>query len=209
MLTEAEEAVENAVSGGDSIDAATERFIHENGVDGSAAQALRDACIDTKARVISRGQVWGARNPSSVVHARIRDAGSTESCQEANPWKQYEKGMPSRHLDGVRTRPVLQGASDPAPGPVGGLALDVAARPPTRLYGTLRRWKGGNMGGYGWIEPEHPVRHPLACLHRGSIFLSGADAVAVPNLCIGQRVSFSLYEDCNGLGADGLQIEDP
>eukprot|EP00416_Gambierdiscus_australes_P013110 CAMPEP_0171147726 /NCGR_PEP_ID=MMETSP0766_2-20121228/148210_1 /TAXON_ID=439317 /ORGANISM="Gambierdiscus australes, Strain CAWD 149" /LENGTH=744 /DNA_ID=CAMNT_0011611635 /DNA_START=106 /DNA_END=2336 /DNA_ORIENTATION=+ len=53
---------------------AVEEFIQVNEVDGSAADALRECSRSVQAAVIDRGGLSGARNPSSVLLARIRDA---------------------------------------------------------------------------------------------------------------------------------------
>lgn len=53
-----------------------EAFIAANGVDESAAKALRDCRGDVQERVLYRGEVRSARNPSAALHARIREARS-------------------------------------------------------------------------------------------------------------------------------------
>jgi len=51
-----------------------EEFIATNEVDGSAADALRESTPAVQRAVLDRGGLSGARNPSSVLLARIRDA---------------------------------------------------------------------------------------------------------------------------------------
>uniref|UniRef100_A0A7S4VUT1 RRM domain-containing protein n=1 Tax=Alexandrium monilatum TaxID=311494 RepID=A0A7S4VUT1_9DINO len=57
-----------------SVTDAVEEFIAVNQVDGSAADALRDCPRGVQQAVLDRGGLSGARNPSSVLLARIRDA---------------------------------------------------------------------------------------------------------------------------------------
>lgn len=64
---------ENERAEGSMADA-VEDFIVANEVDGSAADALRDCAPAVQRAVIDRGGLSGARNPSSVLLARIRDA---------------------------------------------------------------------------------------------------------------------------------------
>jgi len=54
--------------------ASVEEFIVANEVDGSAADALRECSPNVQQAVLDRGGLSGARNPSSVLLARIRDA---------------------------------------------------------------------------------------------------------------------------------------
>jgi len=51
-------------------------FIGMSGVDHEAAKALRDCSADVQRAVIERGDLIGARNPSSLLLARIRNARS-------------------------------------------------------------------------------------------------------------------------------------
>jgi len=61
----------NTGSGGDP---SVESFLKANEVDESAAASLRSAPPDVQRTVIARGELTGARNPSSALLSRIRDA---------------------------------------------------------------------------------------------------------------------------------------
>jgi len=67
------------------MDEVIEDFIRENQVDGSAADALREATRTVQQAVIERGGLSGARNPSSVLLARIRDAATPPIFADGDP----------------------------------------------------------------------------------------------------------------------------
>jgi len=67
------------------MDEAIEDFIRENQVDGSAADALREATRAVQQAVMERGGLSGARNPSSVLLARIRDAATPPIFADGDP----------------------------------------------------------------------------------------------------------------------------
>lgn len=64
------------------------------------------------------------------------------------------------------------------------------------MTGTLATWKGT----YGWIQPDQPIRHPLARSHKGQIYLSQED-VEQDIDGVGTLLSFFPYADSSGLGA--------
>merc|ERR1719277_1066872 len=67
------------------------------------------------------------------------------------------------------------------------------------MLGTVKSWRGG----FGFVTPEGKVEHPL---FTGSLFLHGQD-VASPELVeVGKRVSFYLYADPQGLGAEECAV---
>ena len=51
-----------------------EDFIKDNDVDSRAAADLRDCSGEVQRKVMSRGDLSSARNPSAALLARIRDA---------------------------------------------------------------------------------------------------------------------------------------
>jgi len=75
-------------------------------------------------------------------------------------------------------------------------------QPRSRLFNELRHgqivsWKGK----VGWIQPENPIDHPQARAHHGHIYLHEKDVVGV-GFMPGQSVSFHVYADKTGLGAE-------
>jgi len=56
-----------------------ETFLEEHGCDERAAEALRTAAPEVQAYVIERGSLKDARNPSSAVLGRLRDAASAKA----------------------------------------------------------------------------------------------------------------------------------
>eukprot|EP00931_Biecheleriopsis_adriatica_P065498 TRINITY_DN40019_c0_g1_i1.p1 TRINITY_DN40019_c0_g1~~TRINITY_DN40019_c0_g1_i1.p1 ORF type:complete len:1136 (+),score=222.43 TRINITY_DN40019_c0_g1_i1:72-3479(+) len=60
--------------GDDELDAEVDAFLSNSGADEAASDALRTASQEVQRLVLSRGGLSGARNPSSVLRARIRDA---------------------------------------------------------------------------------------------------------------------------------------
>lgn len=73
-----------------------------------------------------------------------------------------------------------------------------------RAEGSLLEWKCR----YGWICPDEPVDHPEAGKHNGRIFLSVSDigTASVDDLVAGTRLSFGLYADGNGIGAEKVDV---
>jgi len=65
-----------------------------------------------------------------------------------------------------------------------------------RLTGTISDWKGK----FGWIQPDKPITHPQAKMHKGLVYLSQMDVEAEIS-GIGAAVSFFVYADGTGLGA--------
>lgn len=69
------------------------------------------------------------------------------------------------------------------------------------LKGTIKSWRGG----FGFVIPAKPVDHPL---FTGSVFLHGNDVTEPQELREGKKVSFYLYRDPQGLGAEECTILD-
>jgi len=62
--------------GNDELEAEVQAFLTSAGVDAQAGDALRACTTEVQRAVLARGGLSGARNPSSVLRARIRDAQS-------------------------------------------------------------------------------------------------------------------------------------
>mmetsp|Transcript_25231 Transcript_25231/g.58072 ORF Transcript_25231/g.58072 Transcript_25231/m.58072 type:complete len:455 (+) Transcript_25231:96-1460(+) len=69
-----------------------------------------------------------------------------------------------------------------------------------RVNGTLADWKGG----HGWIEPDRPIDHPEASKHKGRVFMAHKDVEEEID-GVGAAVSFFVYKDTNGLGAEQVR----
>jgi len=68
-----------------------------------------------------------------------------------------------------------------------------------QLQGKIKSWRGG----FGFLTPSSPVDHPL---FTGSLFLHGNDVSDPGKLKEGVSVSFYLYSDPQGLGAEECEI---
>eukprot|EP00929_Paragymnodinium_shiwhaense_P018534 TRINITY_DN12937_c0_g1_i1.p1 TRINITY_DN12937_c0_g1~~TRINITY_DN12937_c0_g1_i1.p1 ORF type:complete len:504 (+),score=189.20 TRINITY_DN12937_c0_g1_i1:97-1608(+) len=69
-----------------------------------------------------------------------------------------------------------------------------------RLMGKVAEWKGK----YGWILPTQPLKHPEAAKHKGKLYFAQED-VSAELSGVGCMVSFSLYKDGGGLGAQDVR----
>jgi len=67
--------------------------------------------------------------------------------------------------------------------------------------GDVVEWKGK----FGWIQPHMPVPHADAEKNGGRLFVSGMDAPD-GSLDEGQTVTFNIYSDGNGLGAENVSV---
>jgi len=70
-----------------------------------------------------------------------------------------------------------------------------------KVMGQVKTWKGG----FGWIVPAEPVKHPL---FRGQIYVKGSDVKGTQSLEPGTMVSFYIYADSQGLGAEDCIMVD-
>mmetsp|Transcript_91782 Transcript_91782/g.213437 ORF Transcript_91782/g.213437 Transcript_91782/m.213437 type:complete len:388 (-) Transcript_91782:46-1209(-) len=59
---------------------------------------------------------------------------------------------------------------------------------------------------YGWIAPLDPIEHPDSHKNGGRIYVAAADVEPGNVLAAGDRVSFFLYVDMQGLGAEGCSL---
>lgn len=71
----------------------------------------------------------------------------------------------------------------------------------TLLLGKVKSWRGG----FGFVTPSAPVDHPL---FTGSLFLHKADIDDVDKVEVGKQISFHLYADPQGLGAEECTVTD-
>jgi len=67
---------------------------------------------------------------------------------------------------------------------------------PQRVTGRIADWKGK----FGWIQPDKPITHPEAKMHKGQVYLSQMDVESEIS-GVGAHVSFFVYADGSGLGA--------
>jgi len=66
------------------------------------------------------------------------------------------------------------------------------------ITGTVLRWRNK----VGWIKAEDRINHPEAAAHRGDIYIHEKDVTNGRPLAPGQKVSFHVYSDKSGLGAE-------
>jgi len=71
----------------------------------------------------------------------------------------------------------------------------------TPLTGKVKSWRGG----FGFVTPVEPIEHPL---FTGSLFLHKADIGEPDKVEVGKQVSFYLYADPQGLGAEECTVLD-
>lgn len=62
---------------------------------------------------------------------------------------------------------------------------------------------------YGWVAAFSDIDHPLVMKHFGRIYLHKRDIVDGQSLKVGDVVSFYLYADTVGLGAEVCKLEGP
>jgi len=65
-----------------------------------------------------------------------------------------------------------------------------------KMSGWVKQWRGG----FGFVNPDKPIDHPL---FTGSLFLHSNDVVeGAEQIEVGKTVTFFLYADPQGLGAE-------
>jgi len=83
-------------------------------------------------------------------------------------------------------------------------------KPATR--GSLLRFCRGKvlemLGQYGWLMVSGDVDHPSTEKHGGDVYIHKDDVVDGVTLCAGDIVSFYLYVDDQGLGAEMCSVEE-
>eukprot|EP00933_Yihiella_yeosuensis_P017411 TRINITY_DN1454_c1_g1_i1.p1 TRINITY_DN1454_c1_g1~~TRINITY_DN1454_c1_g1_i1.p1 ORF type:complete len:330 (-),score=107.72 TRINITY_DN1454_c1_g1_i1:85-1074(-) len=67
------------------------------------------------------------------------------------------------------------------------------------VAGEVIEWKGK----FGWVKPDVDVDHPAAKRRDGKIYVSQKDVSG--DMAAGARVTFSIYEDESGLGAQDVK----
>merc|ERR1712217_380475 len=67
--------------------------------------------------------------------------------------------------------------------------------------GQLTTWSGT----MGWIAPMDTISHPL---FKGKIYLKGSDVLSKAGVAEGAILTFSLYTDSQGLGAENCKLAD-
>jgi len=70
-----------------------------------------------------------------------------------------------------------------------------------KLSGKVKSWRGT----FGFVTPSEPVDHPL---FTGSLFLNKSDIVDDGTPDVGKTVTFYLYSDPQGLGAEECEVEE-
>eukprot|EP00927_Polykrikos_kofoidii_P022461 TRINITY_DN2094_c2_g1_i1.p1 TRINITY_DN2094_c2_g1~~TRINITY_DN2094_c2_g1_i1.p1 ORF type:complete len:749 (+),score=138.62 TRINITY_DN2094_c2_g1_i1:166-2412(+) len=83
-------------------------------------------------------------------------------------------------------------------GPPGGPDLPRLRVSTEPVNGRVLVWKGK----FGWIRPAQAIDHPSAMAHKGHIYVHENDIVDGRPLWPGQSVSFHVYSDKTGLGAE-------
>merc|ERR1719215_298813 len=66
------------------------------------------------------------------------------------------------------------------------------------VVGKALSWKGK----VGWLEADEPINHPKASARQGHLYLHVKDLMDGESLQAGQLVTFHVYEDSSGLGAE-------
>jgi len=68
--------------------------------------------------------------------------------------------------------------------------------------GTVVEWKGK----FGWIQPAETIEHSKAAKHDGKLFVGMDDTPNAQGLPAGTMVTFHIWEDPSGLGADEINL---
>lgn len=68
----------------------------------------------------------------------------------------------------------------------------------TPIAGTVSEWRYG----WGWITPSEKVEHEMAEKNKGRIFLHKSDWQGSDQVAVGTSVTFTVYSDSSGLGAE-------
>ncbi|CAK9105069.1 Acetate kinase (Acetokinase) [Durusdinium trenchii] len=71
----------------------------------------------------------------------------------------------------------------------------------TPMTGEVVEWKEN----FGWVKPAGEVDHPSAKQREGKLYVSKKD-VTSGNMAVGCKVSFMVYKDPQGLGAEEVQV---
>eukprot|EP00928_Gymnodinium_smaydae_P003393 TRINITY_DN11219_c0_g2_i1.p1 TRINITY_DN11219_c0_g2~~TRINITY_DN11219_c0_g2_i1.p1 ORF type:complete len:297 (-),score=53.98 TRINITY_DN11219_c0_g2_i1:136-1026(-) len=172
--------------GGDKSDKAhdqqVEEFIKTNNVDDSAAASLRGSPVEVQRIVIARGELTGARNPSSALLSRIRDAKLPPPNNAMVP----HGGAPAPGGYGMPGCPMAGAMPAPPPGGYGygGCGYGMPAAPGYGQYGQPQfnpygqapyGQAAGYYGMYGYPPYGYGMgAYPGACGYGGAPDGSGA-----------------------------------
>lgn len=69
------------------------------------------------------------------------------------------------------------------------------------MTGTVKMFKGH----FGWINPDEKPDHPG---YRGQLYVAGDDCTEKHRLTTGARVTFTLYKDGQGIGAENVVVDE-
>jgi len=131
-----------------------DRFIRENDVDDRAANDLRDCSGEIQRKVLARGELSTARNPSAAVLARIRDARAGSSFSGGGGGREAPRNSADVE-DFIRSNDVDESAADSLRSSSPGVQRQVLSRgelktarnPSSALLARIRDAKMGGGGG--------------------------------------------------------------
>lgn len=69
-----------------------------------------------------------------------------------------------------------------------------------KVSGTVEEWKGS----FGWVKLSKPFEHEKASMHGGKVYLAKSDIPSGQEIKAGLALSFHLYADKSGLGAEDV-----
>mmetsp|Transcript_117834 Transcript_117834/g.334071 ORF Transcript_117834/g.334071 Transcript_117834/m.334071 type:complete len:494 (-) Transcript_117834:104-1585(-) len=73
-----------------------------------------------------------------------------------------------------------------------------------RQTGSVLEWRGH----FGWIAPDTPIDHPEASKHRSRVYVNAKDVGSDKEPYEGARMSFFLYTDGDGVGAEEVLFDE-
>lgn len=130
---------------------------------------------------VSRGVVGKAGPPAQSKASKGKGPGNAKA-----------RGKGAEVKEEVDERP-------PPPPPDQGARERILAK---RVTGKLIRWRGQ----MGWIKPTEKIDHPEAERHRKGIYLHEVDVKPGHELHQGAQVTFFVYSDEDGLGAEQCML---
>lgn len=130
------------------------------------------------------------KESGAEIHLQPETVKGQRPCILVGPFSSILRAQ--RHVfDLVRAVPVISPAE-------GGPDLPRSRVSTEPILGTVVSWKGQ----VGWIQPQDAIDHPQAKEHRGHLYIHQKDAIHGASLSPGQHVSFHVYSDFLGLGAE-------
>lgn len=184
--------------------------------------ALIHAQSDSATKPLARSWADVARRATSALQAGQEPVPETEGKSRpwrdfssaslpstgkpaARPWKEVAQRMASAfekgasEADDSECEPLADGDPEECAG------LDVGPR------GTKRRFCFGEvlvmLGHYGWLMAFEDIDHPAAQQNGGHIYVHRRDISGGCSLAKGDHVSFYLYADEQGLGAEDCTLQ--